>query len=69
MQVTLLLTGKGASAAAAAAAKIAGVSKVLHSEDAVVDNGLAEGLSKLIVEMQKKNSEPRRISNSRLTVN
>jgi electron transfer flavoprotein alpha subunit len=54
--VTVLLAGSGAQAASASAAKVAGVANVLFSEDARVSNGLAEGLSDLLVALQKQHS-------------
>lgn len=47
--VTVLVAGSGSSAAAEAAAKIAGVSKVLHADAAEYAHGLAENVSPLIV--------------------
>jgi len=47
--VHVLVAGSNAGAAAAAAAKVAGVAKVLHAEDASYGNFLAEPLAKLIV--------------------
>ncbi len=43
--VHVLVAGHNASAAAAAAAQIAGVSKVLHAEDASFEHGLAESVA------------------------
>ena len=54
--VTVLLAGAGAQMASASAAKLSGVTKVLFSEDARVTNGLAEGLSSLLVALQKQHS-------------
>jgi electron transfer flavoprotein alpha subunit len=47
--VTVLVAGSGSSAAADAAAKIAGVSKVLHADAAEYANGLAENVAPLVV--------------------
>ncbi|MEP3113321.1 FAD-binding protein [Nisaea sp.] len=47
--VTVLVAGSGSSAAADAAAKIAGVSKVLHADSAEYANGLAENVAPLVV--------------------
>ncbi len=47
--VTLLVLGP--RAAAESAAKVAGVAKVLHTEDALYENGLAEPLAALLVSM------------------
>jgi electron transfer flavoprotein alpha subunit len=49
--VDILVAGSGVSAAAQAAAKIAGVAKVLHADDASLANGLAENLAPLIVKL------------------
>ena len=47
--ITVLVAGSGSSAAADAAAKIAGVSKVLHADAAEYANGLAENVAPLVV--------------------
>lgn len=47
--IDILVAGHNASAAAEAAAKISGVRKVLHADDAQYENRLAENLSTLIV--------------------
>jgi electron transfer flavoprotein alpha subunit len=44
----LVAGGAGSGAAAAAGSKIAGITKVLHAEDAVYANGLAENVAKLV---------------------
>jgi electron transfer flavoprotein alpha subunit len=49
--VTILVVGAGAKAAADAAAKLSGVSKVLVAEDASLANNLAEPLAALIVQL------------------
>ncbi|QFY61569.1 electron transfer flavoprotein subunit alpha/FixB family protein [Rhizobium grahamii] len=49
--VHVLVSGKGAKAAAEQAAKLSGVSKVLVAEDASLANNLAEPLSALIVSL------------------
>ncbi len=49
--VHVLVSGKGAKAAAEQAAKLSGVAKVLVAEDASLDNNLAEPLSALIVQL------------------
>jgi electron transfer flavoprotein alpha subunit len=49
--VTVLVAGKGAKAAADAAAKLAGVSKVLLAESDELANNLAEPLADLIVSL------------------
>jgi electron transfer flavoprotein alpha subunit len=49
--VHVLVAGSGASAAANAASKLAGVSKVLFSDDASLANNLAEPLAALIVSL------------------
>jgi electron transfer flavoprotein alpha subunit len=46
--VHVLVAGKGCDGAASAAARIAGVSKVLKADDALLANGLAENLAPLI---------------------
>ena len=48
-EVTALVAGAGCDAAAAAAAQIAGVSKVLKADDAAYGNALAENVAPLIV--------------------
>lgn len=50
-EVHVLVAGSGAKAAADAAAKLAGVSKVLLADDAGLANNLAEPLSALIVSL------------------
>ena len=47
--IDILIAGDGADAAATAAAKIAGVRKVLHADDSHYGKGLAEPLTELIV--------------------
>ena len=47
--VHVLVAGKGAQAVADAAAKVAGVSKVLLADDAAYENALAENLAPLVV--------------------
>jgi len=49
--VTALVAGSGCDGAANAAAKIAGVSKVLKADDAAYANGLAENVAPLIVSL------------------
>ncbi len=49
--VTILVAGKGAKAAADAAAKLSGVSKVLLAESDTLANNLAEPLADLIVSL------------------
>ncbi|MBW9114513.1 electron transfer flavoprotein subunit alpha/FixB family protein [Rhizobium cauense] len=49
--VTVLVAGAGAKAAAEQAAKLSGVSKVLVAEDASLANNLAEPLAALIVQL------------------
>jgi len=49
--VHVLVAGTGADAAAEAASKVAGVSKVLLADDAAYENGLAENTAKLIVDL------------------
>ena len=49
--VTILVAGAGAKAAAEQAAKLSGVSKVLVAEDASLANNLAEPLAALIVQL------------------
>ncbi|WP_323797670.1 FAD-binding protein [Nisaea sp.] len=47
--ITVLVAGSGSAAAADAAAKIAGVSKVLHADSTEYANGLAENVAPLVV--------------------
>ncbi len=54
--IHVLLAGVGAKAAAASAAQVAGVSKVLYSEEAAVSHGMAEGLALLLQALQAKDS-------------
>jgi electron transfer flavoprotein alpha subunit len=49
--VDLLVAGQGVDGVAAAAAKIAGVSKVLVADDASLANALAENVTPLVVEL------------------
>ncbi|KAF1021926.1 MAG: Electron transfer flavoprotein subunit alpha [Acinetobacter bereziniae] len=51
--VTVLVAGSGAQAVADAAAKVAGVSKVLLADDAAYANQLAENVAKLVAELGK----------------
>ncbi|BCX72981.1 FAD-binding protein [Acinetobacter bereziniae] len=51
--VTVLVAGSGAQAVADAAAKVAGVSKVLLADDAAYANQLAENIAKLVAELGK----------------
>ena len=46
--IHVLVAGHNAQGAADAAAKISGVTKVLHADDAAYEHGLAENLAKLI---------------------
>jgi electron transfer flavoprotein alpha subunit len=54
--VHVLVAGNSATNAAQAAAKIAGVSKVLHSDAATYANGLPENLAALVVSLAKNYS-------------
>jgi electron transfer flavoprotein alpha subunit len=54
--VHVLVAGSGARAAAEAAAKLAGVTKVLHVDAAHYDGGLAENYAALVVGMAKNYS-------------
>jgi electron transfer flavoprotein alpha subunit len=47
--IHLLVAGSGSGAVAEAAAKMAGVSKVLHADSAEYENGIAENLAPLMV--------------------
>jgi electron transfer flavoprotein alpha subunit len=47
--VHVLVAGNGAAGAAAAAAQIAGVSRVLHADTATLDHGLAENVAAQVV--------------------
>ncbi|MBO3654657.1 FAD-binding protein [Acinetobacter bereziniae] len=51
--VTVLVAGSGAQAVADAAAKVAGVSKVLLADDVAYANQLAENVAKLVAELGK----------------
>lgn len=51
--ITVLVAGSGAQAVADAAAKVAGVSKVLLADDAAYANQLAENVAKLVAEVGK----------------
>ncbi|WP_310385428.1 electron transfer flavoprotein subunit alpha/FixB family protein [Roseateles sp.] len=48
-EVDVLVAGFNAAAAAAAAAQIAGVAKVLHADAAALENGLAENLAAQVI--------------------
>ncbi|WP_336966491.1 electron transfer flavoprotein subunit alpha/FixB family protein [Sphingobium aquiterrae] len=50
-EVTALVAGSGCNAAAAAAAQIAGVAKVLKADDAAYANALAENVAPLVVSL------------------
>jgi len=54
--VHVLVAGAGASVAAAAAAQIVGVSKVLHADDAGLDHGLAETVAAQVLGLAKSYS-------------
>ena len=54
--MTLLVAGKGSGAAAKAAAAVAGVSRVLHLDDAGVDHGVAEQVAEAVLAAQAKHS-------------
>lgn len=49
--IHILVTGSGSSGAADAAAKIAGVSKVIHADAAELAHGLAENVAPILVEL------------------
>src|SRR5688572_5601241 len=49
--VDILVAGSGCAAAGAAAAKLAGVKKVLVADDAAYKNALAENLSALVAKL------------------
>jgi electron transfer flavoprotein alpha subunit len=51
--IHVLVAGSGSTAAATAAAQIAGVAKVLHADDAAYAQSLAENLAALIASMGK----------------
>ena len=51
--ITVLVAGSGTQAVADAAAKVAGVSKVLLADDAAYANQLAENVAKLVAELGK----------------
>jgi electron transfer flavoprotein alpha subunit len=50
-EVTALVAGAGCDAAAAAAAQVAGVTKVLKADDAAYGHGLAENVAPLVAEL------------------
>ena len=54
--VHVLIAGHGAQATAAAAAKIAGVAKVLHAESAGLEHGLAENVAAQVLAIAKNYS-------------
>ena len=54
--VDILVAGKGCRSVAEAAAKIAGVRKVLLADDAAYDHGLAENVAPLIVKLAESYS-------------
>ena len=54
--ITVLVAGSGAQAVADAAAKVAGVSKVLLADNAAYANQLAENVAALIAEIGKNYS-------------
>ena len=54
--IHVLLAGVGAKAATASAAQVAGVERVLYSEEAAVSHGMAEGLAALLQDLQAKRS-------------
>jgi electron transfer flavoprotein alpha subunit len=54
--VDILVAGKGCRAVAEAAAKIAGVRKVLLADDAAYDHGLAENVAPLVVKLAESYS-------------
>ena len=49
--VDMLVMGSGAAAVAAEAAKIAGIGKVLHADDAALANGLPENVAPLVAKI------------------
>lgn len=49
--VHILVAGKGSASVAEAAAKVAGVTKVLHADDAAFEHQLAENVAPIIVEL------------------
>lgn len=49
--ITVLVAGSNASAAAEAAAKVAGVTEVLHADDAAYEHFLAENMAALIAKL------------------
>ena len=51
--ITVLVAGSGAQAVADAAAKVAGVSKVLLADNAVYANQLAENVAALVADIAK----------------
>ncbi|GAB5368184.1 hypothetical protein AAMO2058_001297100 [Amorphochlora amoebiformis] len=53
--LTLLVCGENCESVAQEAAKIKGVSKVIHSDHAAFGHGLSENVTELVVELQKAN--------------
>lgn len=51
--IHVLVAGSGSQAAADAAAKISGVTKVLHADDAAYENQLAENLTPMMIDVIK----------------
>ena len=55
-ELDLLVAGKGCHAVAEAAAKVAGIRKVLLADDAAYDHGLAENVAPLVVKLAENYS-------------
>lgn len=49
--IHILVAGKGSAGVADAASKVAGVTKVLHADDAALEHGLAENIAPIIVDL------------------
>ena len=54
LQITVLVGGHNCGAAAEAAAKIKGVTKVIKADNACLANGLPENMEKLILKVQSE---------------
>ena len=58
-EVHVLVAGHNAAAAAQAAAQIAGVTKVLHADEATFEHGLAEPVAAQVVALARELQPPR----------
>lgn len=57
LQISLLLSGKGAKAGAAAAAQAPGLARVISCEGATAEYGVAENVVRIILGLHEKSSE------------